>query len=123
MEEAERLADRIAVIAAGQIVAEGTPQTLAGRQLQAARIAFTPPASDLPPALAERVEAMSDGRMLLSTGTVAADLHELSGWALERGLELDDLQVTRPTLEDVYLQLTTDADEPDPEPDPEGSNS
>jgi ABC-2 type transport system ATP-binding protein len=117
MEEAEQLADRIAVIAAGEIVAEGTPQTLAGRQLQAARIAFTPPAADLPPTLADRVEAMSDGRMLLTSGAVAADLHQLAGWALERGLELDDLQVTRPTLEDVYLQLTTDTDEP------EGSDS
>jgi ABC-2 type transport system ATP-binding protein len=113
MEEAERLADRIAVIAAGEIVAQGTPQTLAGRQLQAAQIVFTPPAADLPAALAGRAEAMSDGRMLLSSGTVAADLHQLAGWALERGLELDDLQVTRPTLEDVYLQLTTEADEPE----------
>jgi ABC-2 type transport system ATP-binding protein len=113
MEEAERLADRIAVIAAGQIVAEGTPQTLADRQLQAAQIAFTPPAADLPATLADRVEAMSDGRMRLRSGTVAADLHQLSGWALERGLELDDLQVTRPTLEDVYLQLTTETNDPE----------
>jgi ABC-2 type transport system ATP-binding protein len=116
MEEAERLADRIAVIAAGQIVAEGTPQTLAGRQLQAAQIAFTPPATDLPAPLAERVQGLAGGRVLLTSDAVAADLHQLSGWALERGLELDDLQVTRPTLEDIYLQLTTDADQP------EGSN-
>jgi ABC-2 type transport system ATP-binding protein len=113
MEEAERLADRIAVIAAGQIVAEGTPQTLADRQLQAAQIAFTAPVADLPPTLADRVEAMSDGRMLLRSGTVAADLHQLSGWALERGLDLDDLQVTRPTLEDVYLRLTTETGNPE----------
>jgi ABC-2 type transport system ATP-binding protein len=112
MEEAERLADRIAVIAAGQIVAEGTPQTLAGRQLQAARIAFTPPAADLPPSLADRVQAAAGGQVLLTSDTVAADLHQLAGWVLERGLELDDLQVTRPTLEDVYLQLTTDTDDP-----------
>jgi ABC-2 type transport system ATP-binding protein len=112
MEEAERLADRIAVIAAGEIVAEGTPQTLAGRQLQAARIAFTPPAADLPPTLADRVQAAPGGRVLLTSDTVAADLHQLAGWALDRGLELDDLQVTRPTLEDVYLQLTTETDDP-----------
>ena len=43
---------------------------------------------------------------------MTADLHVLSGWALERGLELDDLEVTRPTLEDVYLQLTSDTDDP-----------
>jgi ABC-2 type transport system ATP-binding protein len=56
MEEAERLADRIAVISAGEIVAEGTPQTLGGRRLTAARITFSPPdgrsAADLPAPLA-----------------------------------------------------------------------
>jgi len=112
MEEAERLADRIAVIAAGQIVAEGTPQTLADRQLQDAQIAFTPPAGDLPPALAARAKDLADGRVLLTSRALATDLHQLAGWALERGLELDDLQVTRATLEDVYLQLTTDTDDP-----------
>jgi ABC-2 type transport system ATP-binding protein len=45
--------------------------------------------------------------MALPTTTVAADLHALSGWALERGLELEDLEVRRPALEDVYLKLTT----------------
>jgi ABC-2 type transport system ATP-binding protein len=111
MEEAERLADRIAVIAAGEIVAEGTPQTLANRQLQAAQIAFTPPAADLPGTLAERIEDLTGGRVLLRSDSVAADLHQLAGWALERGLELEDLEVSRPTLEDVYLQLTTEPDQ------------
>src|SRR5579875_1115174 len=59
MEEAERLADRIAVIAAGQIVAEGTPQTLGGRQLAEAQIMFALPpgteSGDLPASLGERV--------------------------------------------------------------------
>ena len=39
---------------------------------------------------------------------VAAELYALAGWALERDLGLDDLQVTRATLEDVYLQLTAE---------------
>ncbi len=111
MEEAERLADRIAVIARGRIVAEGTPQTLGGRQLEAAQITFSAPAEtsagDLPAVLAERVQPEPGGRLRLPSMSVAADLHTLSGWALERGLELDDLEVARPTLEDVYLQLTT----------------
>jgi ABC-2 type transport system ATP-binding protein len=110
MEEAERLADRIAVIAAGRIVAEGTPQTLGGRGLEAAQITFTPPcgttAADLPPAIARRLEEQPGGRLLLSSPTVAVDLHALAGWAVDQGLELDDLEVHRPTLEDVYLQLT-----------------
>ena len=110
MEEAERLADRIAVIAAGEIIAQGTPQTLGDRQLSGTRITFATPsgaaAADLPATLAARVEQVRDGRIALSSSSVAADLHSLSGWALERGVELDDLEVRQPTLEDVYLNLT-----------------
>jgi ABC-2 type transport system ATP-binding protein len=112
MEEAERLADRIAVIAAGEIVAQGTPQTLGDRRRSGARITFAAPSStalaELPPALGERVERHPDGRISLSSSTVATDLHSLSGWALARGLELEDLEVRQPTLEDVYLNLTAD---------------
>jgi ABC-2 type transport system ATP-binding protein len=115
MEEAERLADRIAVIAAGQIVAEGTPQNLGGRQLEAAQISFRLPVAvdalgELPTALAERVQRDSDGALRVPSTSVTADLHSLSGWALDRGIELDDLEVSRPTLEDVYLQLTNEGE-------------
>ena len=113
MEEAERLADRIAVIAAGRIIAQGRPRTLGGRDSSAARITFTMPtgtdaAADLPPLLAERAERAGpheDGRVAVTSTGVAADLHALSGWALERDLELADLEVRRATLEDVYLDL------------------
>ncbi|HWD69370.1 MAG TPA: ABC transporter ATP-binding protein [Solirubrobacteraceae bacterium] len=113
MEEAERLADRIAVIAAGQIVAEGTPQNLGGRQLEAAQISFRLPATadalgELPAALAERVQRDPDGVLRLPSTSVTADVHLLSGWALDRDVELDALEVSRPTLEDVYLQLTSE---------------
>ena len=111
MEEAERLADRIAIIAAGEIIAQGTPQTLGDRQRSGARITFAAPGDtafgQLPPALAERAEQHTDGRISLSSSRVTADLHSLSGWALARGLELEDLEVRQPTLEDVYLDLTT----------------
>jgi ABC-2 type transport system ATP-binding protein len=110
MEEAERLADRIAIIAAGQIIAEGTPQTLGGGRLGGTSIIFSLPgdtaAAELPRGLAERVQLHHGGRAVLSGSSVTADLHALAGWALERGLELDDLEVRRPTLEDVYLKLT-----------------
>jgi len=109
MEEAERLADRIAVIASGRIIAQGTPRTLGGRDAGAALISFTLPpgatAADLPVLLAGRAEISEEGQVALSSTTVAADLSTISGWALGLGSQLDDLEVRRATLEDVYLEL------------------
>jgi ABC-2 type transport system ATP-binding protein len=116
MEEAEQLADRIAVIAEGQIVAQGTPRTLGERHLAGVQISFALPdgvtAGDLPPALADRVEPQPGGRFLVRSTGPAADLHQLSGWALDRRLALDDLEVRRPTLEDIYLSLTSQRRQP-----------
>jgi ABC-2 type transport system ATP-binding protein len=110
MDEAEHLADRIAVIAGGRIVAEGTPRTLGGRERMAATIAFTLPAQvsalDLPEVLVRLTARSADGRVVLESRRPLADIKLLADWALERGLELPDLDVRRPSLEDVYLQLT-----------------
>jgi ABC-2 type transport system ATP-binding protein len=104
MEEAERLADRIVVMARGEIVADGTPATLGGRDRAAAVVSFTlPPGADGPPPGAELDER---GRVALRSERPMGDLHELTGWALDHQLELTDLEVRRPTLEDVYLELT-----------------
>jgi ABC-2 type transport system ATP-binding protein len=112
MEEAERLADRIAVLRDGRIVAEGPPSTLGDRKLAAGEISFTPPPGvgpqDLPDGLPGIAGTGRDGRIVLHTARPAADLHELTGWALARGADLHDLEVRRPTLEDVYLKLTAD---------------
>ncbi|HEY3727155.1 MAG TPA: ABC transporter ATP-binding protein [Solirubrobacteraceae bacterium] len=110
MDEAEALADRIAVLSAGRIVAEGTPGTLGGRDRAAYQISFTLPdgvAVDELPVPAALVGAHDEsGRVLIETGEVMATLHALSGWAVARTLEVPDLQVHRPRLEDVYLGLT-----------------
>lgn len=112
MEEAEELADRIAVIADGQIVAEGDPRTLGGRNLAGAEITFSLPPelgiADLPGELASHARENGGGRLIVQSTAVTADLHALAGWALERRIELDDLEVRRPTLEDVYLKLTAE---------------
>ena len=109
MEEAQALADRLAVIAAGRIVSEGTPETLGGRDRAPSNISFSPPhgvdVGSLPPELAVRAEAR-DGRLHLQSEHPARALAELGAWALENGCELADLTVGRPTLEDVYLRLT-----------------
>jgi ABC-2 type transport system ATP-binding protein len=109
MDEAQALADRVAVIVDGQIVAAGTPDTLGGRDHAASDVSFTlPPGyqlSDLPAEIAAG-GALSGEVFHLTTRELAHVLHVLSGWALDQELELHDLSVGRPTLEDVYLRLT-----------------
>jgi ABC-2 type transport system ATP-binding protein len=110
MDEAENLADRIAVIADGSIVAEGTPQTLGGRDRLAATIRFTPPAgvggADLPDALRLLVEPSPNGFVAIRTESPLQHVRDLADWASTSGFDLPDLDVSRPTLEDVYLALT-----------------
>jgi ABC-2 type transport system ATP-binding protein len=97
-------------IAAGRIVAEGTPVTLGGRERMAARVRFTLPdgldADALPDAFKERVRSATDGRVVLESRRPLRDVKALADWALERGLDLPDLDVRRPSSEDVYLELT-----------------
>ena len=105
MDEAQYLADRVAVIAAGQIVAEGPPATLGHRDLAGARIRYRAPDGTSPPdGLTWTLAA--NGFTEIASADVVADLHRLTGWALANAITLDGLEVTRPTLEDVYLQLT-----------------
>ena len=109
LDEAQALADRVAVIAAGRIVAEGRPETLAGRDKAPSDISFEPPPGIEPSSLPAELGAdatLRDGRIHLRSHHPAATLNALTGWGLERGLGLDDLTVGRPTLEDVYLELT-----------------
>ena len=100
MEEAQQLADRVAVIARGRIIAEGTPDTLGGRAHAASRIRFRLP-PDAPP--------LPDG-IVANDGVVLSDtpvrlLNQLTGWALAQGVALDGLEVARPSLEETYLNL------------------
>jgi ABC-2 type transport system ATP-binding protein len=105
MDEAQTLADRICVIAGGEVVAEGTPETLGGRQTAAARIRFILPAG-LDLAALPLPARTDDGRVVVETATPTRTLHELTAWAVARELELPGLEVLRPSLEDVYLELT-----------------
>jgi ABC-2 type transport system ATP-binding protein len=110
MDEAERLADRIAVISGGQIVARGTPRTLGGRDVMTSAIRFSLPAGiaarDLPDGIRPLVEAEGDGGVLIRSECPLVHVHALAEWAFARGVDLPDLDVHRPTLEDVYLALT-----------------
>jgi ABC-2 type transport system ATP-binding protein len=113
MEEAQALADRVALMSGGQIVAEGSPSAIGGRDRERVRIRFALPASVAVADLPLAASADGDGLVTVETAEPTATLHELAGWALGRGMALDRLTVERPSLEDVYLRLTTDQHEPD----------
>ena len=105
MEEAEALADQVAIIASGKIVAHGPPASLGGRDQGAATIRFQLPAGVTPADLP--VAVVGDGPSVeLRTDRELEALYELTRWALEHEVRLTGLTVSRHTLEDVYLQLT-----------------
>jgi ABC-2 type transport system ATP-binding protein len=112
MDEAQILADRVAVISGGRIVAEGPPNRLAGRD-SATEIRFSLPESSPPgrlPDLGPATTVSVDGsRVVVRAQEPTAALHALTGWSLEHGVALEGLTVARPSLEDVYLELTADA--------------
>jgi ABC-2 type transport system ATP-binding protein len=106
MDEAQALAGRVAVMVDGRIVAEGPPGALSAETV-AYRISFRIPAEPsiaLPPIDGLEVRA---GEAVVRTDRPTEALHRLTGWAIDAGTELQDLSVGRPSLEDVYLALTS----------------
>jgi ABC-2 type transport system ATP-binding protein len=106
MDEVQYLADRVVIIASGKVVAEGAPDTLAGRQKAATSVRFQLAESiDLPERL--RPGATIDGGSIeLETQDPTRLLYELTSWAVQAGVSLQGIEVTRPSLEDVYLEIT-----------------
>ena len=109
MDEVQHLADRAVVLAAGRIVAEGTPDRLGEGAPRLTLIRFRLPTghspSELPPQLRHLVES-SGGELALRTADPTRVLGCLCDWALAQSIELRALEVARPSLEDVYLELT-----------------
>ncbi len=106
MDEAVHLADRAAVLVAGRIVAEGPPSGLGGDTRTRIAVRVPVGAAGLPAGLAAGIVASGDdGELVLSTDDPTATLHALTGWALGAGIELADLVVRPPSLEEVYLEL------------------
>ncbi len=95
LDEAEQLSDRVAVLREGRIVALGRPSELTG-QAPATEIRYR----------------RGDEEVVISTHEPTRVLHELTAQALAEGVELDDLRVRHPTLEETYLALTGDGGEP-----------
>jgi ABC-2 type transport system ATP-binding protein len=117
MDEAQYLADRVAVIAAGRIVAEGSPATIGDRELVKARIRYRLPAGAVPPPDITGQPA-GNGFIELTAHDVTRALYRLTGWAIDEGIDLDGLEVIRPSLEDIYLELTESAGTTGPDEPP-----
>jgi ABC-2 type transport system ATP-binding protein len=115
MDEAQALADRIAVMREGRIVATGTPAQLGGRDTAPTHLEFAlddPADAAHIPLAGEETLAVADGggiRVCAPDGVAAAA--RITTWAVEQQIALRGFSVTQPTLEDVYLQLTAAAEE------------
>jgi ABC-2 type transport system ATP-binding protein len=108
LDEAQALADRVAIIAGGRIVASGTPDALGARGAGTTTVRFALPAGSAPPPVVGVVAADDGTGFTLATDDPTRTLHALTGWAVERGIALERLEVQRPSLEDAYLALTGD---------------
>ncbi len=110
MEEAQHLADRVVIIARGRIVAEGKPDELgAAGKAGATVVRFRLPPGYKPEQIAAEVDAkleVAGGVASFEPDRAQRALYRLTGWAEREGIEVEDLEVRRPSLEDVFLQLT-----------------
>jgi ABC-2 type transport system ATP-binding protein len=109
MDEAQNLADRVAVIARGEIIAQGTPDTIGAdrRDVSVVRFSFAGDPASLP----VEVAMGSNGAMEIKTRDPVETLYALTSWAKQSGEPLNGLTVAKPTLEDIYLELVGDGEE------------
>jgi len=114
MDEAQHLANRVAVMNAGQIIAMGRPEELGGRDLRPAEIRFSLTSDwslgDLPDVPCERRELEGDRVVVLTKEPVVA-AQRITTWAVDHDVDLGHFSVSQPTLEDIYLELTRTVDE------------
>jgi ABC-2 type transport system ATP-binding protein len=113
MEEAERLADRVAVIQAGKLIALDTPEGLVRTEGATAVISFVLPdglTADGLPAIGVGEPRANGAQVDIRSGDPTRDLNVLTEWAVAQGIQLEGLTMGRPTLEDVYLDLTQGVD-------------
>jgi ABC-2 type transport system ATP-binding protein len=114
MDEAQFLADRVAVMRGGEIIALGRPDELGGRDLRPAEIRFELPEDralgDVPEVPAESRELLGD-RVVIHTREPVRAAQIITSWAVEGTVDLAHFSVTQPTLEDIYLELTGPGDD------------
>ena len=106
MDEAQFLADRVAVMAKGTIVAEGPPDTLGGRATSGTLIKFNSNGQSMEGLPAHDFSVAENGGVVVHTKDPTNDLYRITGWAIDHGIDLTGLSVSQPSLEDIYLELT-----------------
>ncbi len=109
MDEAQYLADRVAVMRQGEIIAAGCPDELGGRDVRPAEIRFSLPSAwslGEIPELPSECRLLEGDRVLLLTREPVRATHIVTSWAVEHDIDLGHFSVTQPSLEDIYLELT-----------------
>ena len=109
LDEVQHLADRVIVLRSGRIVADDVPDRIAGQGRRAAIITFRIEVGAELPAGPWGSTSGPHGVTTLVTEDPTEAMRVLTSWAVDRGVELEDLEVRRPSLEDRYLELTGDA--------------
>jgi ABC-2 type transport system ATP-binding protein len=111
MDEAQHLADRVAILRAGKLVAQGRTEELGAGLGEATVVRFGLPAGVGPDELRSAVEGdidVSGNQVTVRTQHPQKTLYKLTGWAERKGIELTGLEAERPSLEDIFLELTGD---------------
>jgi ABC-2 type transport system ATP-binding protein len=107
MDEAEVLADRAAILVGGKIRAQGNPRELVAGEANVTFVEFSlPDGSARPPGPLMHGASIEEGVVRIKTADTMRTLHDLTGWALESDVELIGLNVARPSLEDVFIEVT-----------------
>ena len=109
MDEVEHIADRAAVMIDGKIVSQGTPQELAQEAEPTVSFSMNP-ILDLPREFATKIE-QHGSRFVLTSKDLVKTLHSVTGWAIENDISLEDLSVTKRSLDDAFVQLTRDLED------------
>jgi ABC-2 type transport system ATP-binding protein len=111
IEEAEKLCDRVAIVDEGRIVAIGSPREIQDRTLASSTIEMEcaqPVQGDLPQWAEAQKAVLDEGRTRLSVTSrkPARTVVEMIKWLDANGLELADIRIARPSLEQAFIELT-----------------
>ncbi|MCY4574993.1 MAG: ABC transporter ATP-binding protein [Chloroflexi bacterium] len=107
MEEAEYLADRVGIMVEGRVVVEGPPQEIAGSGGATLIRIRLPDGTAAPPESLGVHPAVGPGTYEIQAASPTVVLYQLTTWAVENDIEFEDIAVTRPSLEDIFIEVTS----------------